>query len=191
MVIDTLQKRFVGKWICHKVSRTFRMDASFGKYVLVENTTLCSSLFPKKTIKVWNLRSFWWKAPHKISKQGYNNKYFPVKPCCFKRKLHNFPAIVQQNFLYSCRFKATKELRVALISVSHTTPKRWPCFISTDMRKRLKLKISTLIQTQIRQLSGHRSTKVFAPMCSYIYICNCNTQGYQWGICDGLEIKLT
>jgi len=30
---------------------------------------------------------------------------------------------------------AAKEFQVALISVWHTTPKRWPCFNSTDMRK--------------------------------------------------------
>jgi len=28
---------------------------------------------------------------------------------------------------------------------------------------------TALHQTQIRQLSGHRSTKIFIPICSYIY----------------------
>jgi len=32
----------------------------------------------------------------------------------------------------------------------------------------LNRKKSALIQTQIRQLSGNRSTKIFIPMCSYI-----------------------
>jgi len=58
----------------------------------------------------------------------------------FKRKLNNFPAIVQQTFLYLCvrtfmQIKAAKELRVALISVWHPTPKHWPCFMSTDTLK--------------------------------------------------------
>jgi len=33
----------------------------------------------------------------------------------------------------------------------------------------LNRKNSALIQTQIRQLSGHRSAKFFMPVCSYIY----------------------
>ena len=93
----------------------------------------------------------------------------------FKRKLDNFPAIVQQTFLYLCvrifmQIKAAKQLRIALISVWHTKPKRWLCFISNDMRKLVwNLKNSALIQTQIRQLSGHRSANIFIPMCLYVY----------------------
>jgi len=60
------------------------------------------------------------------------------------------------------QIKAAKQLRVALISVWHTTPKRWPCFIITDMWKLiLNRKNSALIQTQNSQVSGHRSTKIF------------------------------
>jgi len=68
------------------------------------------------------------------------------------------------------QIKGANELQVALISVWHTKQKRWPCFISTDMRKLvLNRKNSALIQTQIRQLSCHRSTKIFVPVYSYIY----------------------
>ena len=38
------------------------------------------------------------------------------------------------------QIKAAKHLRVALVSVWHTTPKRWPCFISTVKRKRVLMR---------------------------------------------------
>jgi len=54
-------------------SRTFLVDASFGK-MFWWKLQLHSRFSPKKTIKVWKLRSFWWKAPQNISKKGYNSK---------------------------------------------------------------------------------------------------------------------
>ena len=92
-------------------------------------------------------------------------------PPWFKRKLGKFPPMVQQTFLCLCvrivmQIKAAKKWRIALISVWQTKPKRWPCFISTDMRKLVSnRKNSALIQTQIRHLSGHRSTKFL-----YLYV---------------------
>jgi len=76
------------------------------------------------------------------------------------------------------QIKAAKELQIALISVWHTTPKRWPCFVSTDMRKLvIDRKSSALIQTQIRQLSGHRSTNIFVPITYvFVYLCRLNLQ---------------
>jgi len=45
------------------------------------------------------------------------------------------------------QIEAAKELRVALIPVSHTTPKHRPGFMKTDMRKLvLDRKNSALIQ---------------------------------------------
>jgi len=68
------------------------------------------------------------------------------------------------------QIKVAKELRVALISVSHRTSKCWPCFISTDMWKRvLNRRNTALLQMQIRQLSCHRSTNIFTSACSYIH----------------------
>jgi len=62
------------------------------------------------------------------------------------------------------QIKAAKQLRVALISAWHTKPKRWLCFISNDMRKLVwNCKNNALLQTQIRQLSGHRSTNICIP----------------------------
>jgi len=68
------------------------------------------------------------------------------------------------------QIEAAKELRVALIPVSHTTPKHRPGFMKTDMRKLvLDRKNSALIQIQIRQLSDDLSTEILIPVCSHIY----------------------
>ena len=96
----------------------------------------------------------------------------------FEGKLDNFPAIVQQKFLYLCirrlylcRIKLQKNWR--LHSSQFYTRHRnvdLAYHQTTDMRKLvLNLKNSALIQTNIRQLSGHSSAKIFIRVCSCIY----------------------
>jgi len=65
------------------------------------------------------------------------------------------------------QIKAAKELQVTLISVWHMKPKCGHCFISTDMQKLVLNR--ALILTQIKQLSGYRSTKIFILVCLHIY----------------------
>ena len=60
------------QWL--RVRCGFLVDASFAKMVWWK-MQLCSSHFRKKTIKVWNLKSFCWKSPQKISKYGYNQSW--------------------------------------------------------------------------------------------------------------------
>jgi len=84
------------------------------------------------------------------------------------------------------QIKITKGLRVVLISIWHTTPKRWPYFVSTVTRKLvLHRKNNALIQRQIRQLSGHCWTKYFIPVfvhsCKLIFQKNCGLQPFQFG----------
>jgi len=101
----------------NKVSRTFLVDASFGKNVLVENTTL-QQPFSNERHQGMTFKVFLMKTTTKNSQKNYNRKKFSAKPCCFKRKLDNFPAIIQQKFVYLCvrifiQIKAVNELRVA------------------------------------------------------------------------------
>jgi len=62
------------------------------------------------------------------------------------------------------QIKAAKELWVALISVWHTTPKRCPCFMSTDTLKPLLKQEDhwVLPIPMYAELSSHCFAKSFA-----------------------------
>jgi len=77
------------------------VDVSFGKNVFVENTTL-QQAFSYENHQVVKFNVFFMKTTTKSIQKSYNSKYVSAKPCCFKRKLGNFPLIFQQKYLYLC-----------------------------------------------------------------------------------------
>jgi len=101
---------------------------------------------------------------------------------CFKGKLGNFPAIVQQKNLYPCvrifmQIKVTKELWAPLISIWQSTPKCWPYFISTDMRKYvLNRKNSALFKCKLDNFLPNAQQKNFYLFVHRLYLCRWKLQ---------------